>query len=128
MSENRFNLAVRLLLEIAALAFFAVWGWRLHVAVPWRILAAILAPIAAAILWGTVATRRDVVRSTSAPITVSGAVRLSIELLVLGGAALAIYFAGYPLIAGGYAVIVVVQNALSWDRWRRLLASDTRAW
>lgn len=128
MSENRFNLAVRLLLELAALAFFAVWGWRLHAAVSWRILAAIVAPIGAAMLWGTVATRRDLVRSTTAPIMVSGAVRLSIELLVLGGAALAIYLAGYPLIAGGYAVIVAVQNALSWDRWRRLLASDTGAW
>ena len=82
------QLALRFLLELAALVALGVWAR--HAAGPgimgW--LAMVALPAAGATLWGTFAVPGDPSRSGRAVVTVPGWCRLSIELSVfVGGAA-----------------------------------------
>jgi hypothetical protein len=52
---------------------------------------------------------------------VPGPVRLVVELAVLGGGAVALYFAGLPVPAGVLGALVLVHYALSYDRVAWLL-------
>ena len=79
MAYHPINLAVRLLLEFAALAAMAYWGWRQADGVL-RFVLAIGIPLVAAALWGTFAVPDDPSRSGKAPVPVSGIVRLALEL------------------------------------------------
>ena len=54
MGSHPINLAIRFLLEVAALLSMGIWGWRFGEG--WlRLALAALIPTAAAVLWGTVA-------------------------------------------------------------------------
>lgn len=77
------NLALRFLLELAALAGLALLAW--HVADGWiRVVLAVVAPLTAAVVWGGFNVRGDPSRSGRSPIRVDGRLRLAIELAVLG--------------------------------------------
>jgi hypothetical protein len=122
VTENPINLTVRFLIEIAMLISLGVAGW--HVPGPFweRLFAAMSAPVAAAVLWGIVATKNDVVRGTAAPIMVPGWTRLLLELLLFGAAIAALYGCGFLWAATIFALVVVIQNIASYDRWVRLLS------
>jgi hypothetical protein len=121
MTKHPINLTVRFCLELAMLISLGIGGWHLPVA-RWAALAcAIGLPLAAAILWGIVATKDDFVRSTSAPIMVPGWARLALETLLFAGAAVALFASGYVSAAWTFSAIVVAQNLVSYDRWARLL-------
>jgi Protein of unknown function (DUF2568) len=77
------NLALRFLLELCLLAALAVWGAQAGRSVVADVALAILAPVAAAAVWGMFVAPR-------APRRVSDPARLGLELLlfVLGAAAL----------------------------------------
>ena len=126
MSDHPANLAVRFILEMVALVFLAMWGWHLKTVLPIRIAASTIVPLVAAAVWGAVATPHDVVRSTSGPIIVSGPVRLIVEIVILAGAAVSMYAAGYERAAIIYIAVVVIQSAASWDRWKRLLTPQSQ--
>ncbi|MVU83855.1 DUF2568 domain-containing protein [Nocardia sp. ET3-3] len=121
MSLNPFMLGVRFLLELTAVASFGILGWRAFES-PWRFLLVVLLPILVAAAWGVFAVPGDPSRNGEATVAVPGAVRLVLEILVLGGGAFALWGAGLSVAALVSAVVLVVYTALAYDRLGWLLA------
>jgi uncharacterized protein DUF2568 len=118
--EQPVNLAVRFLLELSALLALGLWGWH------WRddgfrIVAALTIPIVAASLWGTFAVPNDPSRSGSAPVPVSGLLRLALEFCFFGGATLALYNLGFAKLTATFGAAVVIHYLVSYDRLRWLV-------
>jgi len=109
------NLALRFGLELGALAGLGLAAWKLTSG-PVRWAAVALVPIAAAAVWGVFNVLNDPSRSGAAPIEVSGWTRLAIELLILGGGAAAITFAGRREIGIVFALLIAVHYAASTSR------------
>lgn len=121
MASAWWNLGLRFLLELAALAGLSVAGWRLAPA-PWNWVAVIALPVLAAALWGVFNVPGDPSRSGAAPVPVPGIVRLAVEFLVLFGGAAAFAAAGYRTTGVVLVVLIVAHYALSWDRIAWLLS------
>ena len=115
MAYAWWNLTLRFLLELAAVAGFAVAGWRLAPA-PWHWVAAIALPMAAITLWGTFAVPGDPSRSGGAPVPVPGLIRLVLELIILFGGALAFALSGYREAGIALAVLTALHYAISVQR------------
>lgn len=115
MGSHPLNLALRFLLEIAALVAIGYWGFDQHAGI-WRLVIGLGGPLLAAALWGTFAVPGDPSRSGKAPVPVSGILRLVLELALFGFAAWAVYDAGNPVLALILAVITATHYALSYDR------------
>ena len=125
MASAWWNLTLRFLLELAALAGFGLAGWRLGDSSFWRWPLALSLPVTAAVLWGAFAVPGDPSRSGAAPIPVSGGVRLLLELLVFCGGATAYWIAGHNVAALVLAILVAIHYALSVDRIDWLLRQQT---
>jgi hypothetical protein len=99
-----FNLGLRFVLELCALAALAYGGW--HVSGPtWaRIVVAVLLPLIAAVAWG-----RWVAPKASHP--VPDPLRLVPEWFVFGGAAIALAVTGHPVLAATLAVLAAANRA-----------------
>lgn len=121
MASAWWNLGLRFLLEIAALAGFGFAGWRAMPA-PWHWLAVLAFPLVAAVAWGVFNVPGDPSRSGAAPVPVPGLLRLALEFAVLFGGAAAFAAAGYRTTGIVLALLVAVHYALSWDRIGWLLA------
>ena len=94
------NLAVRLLLELAALAALGLWGWHAPGPLAVRVVAAAVAPLAGAVVWWTwVAPKAR--RRLPDPL------RLAAEVLVFGNAVVGLLVTGHP----GWAVALAVAYA-----------------
>lgn len=120
MGSHPINLAIRFLLEIAALVSIGVWGW--NQSDDWlRFILAFGIPIIAATIWGTFAVPNDPSRSGKAPVAVRGILRLAIELTFFAIATLAIYELGYSTLAMIYGAIVVIHYLVSYDRMKWLM-------
>ena len=65
--SKRWNLALRFILELCALAALCVWGWQTY-----GLIAAIVTPAAAAGLWGLFAVPDDPSRSGKTVVPVPG--------------------------------------------------------
>lgn len=115
-------LAVRLVLELTALAAFGVLGWRAFDS-PWKYALVVILPFAAAALWGTFAVPNDPSRSGKAPIPVAGRMRLAVEWAVLFGGAAALWAAGLPWWASAFAAILVIYHVIAHDRIRWLITA-----
>lgn len=115
MSLHPLNLALRFLLEVAALVALAYWGFSQHAGF-WRFVIGLGSPLVAAVLWGTFAVPNDRSRSGKAPVPVPGVVRLLLELTFFGLAAWALYDAGKPMLALVLAGVTAVHYVLSYDR------------
>jgi hypothetical protein len=105
------NLAVRFLLELAALAALAVAGWQLATSAALGLLLAVLLPLAAAAVWG-----RFVAPKASRRL--ADPARLLVEAGVFGSAVAALLLAGHPGWAATMAAVVVVNEALLFA-WRQ---------
>ena len=120
MGSHPANLALRFLLELAALAGLGFLGYLLSFGWPRFLLAAAL-PVAAAAIWGAFAVPDDPSRSGNAPVPVAGWLRLAIELAIFGlgiaGLATASKTAALSVL-----VLVIIHYLLSVDRIRWLLA------
>ena len=115
MGSHPLNLAVRFLLEMAALVAMGYWGWTQNDGV-WRWVLVIVLPIAAAALWGTFAVPNDPSRSGNAPVPTPGMIRLILELAFFALATI-LLIVSQRLSAGvTLAVIVIIHYALSYDR------------
>ncbi|PYI50542.1 YrdB family protein [Paenibacillus flagellatus] len=99
-------LAVRFLLELAALAALGYWGFHLDKPLLARIALGLGTPLAAAVLWGTFIAPK-------AALPVPLAVRLPLELAVFGAAAAALYASGHPRLAVAFLAAAVVDSALN---------------
>ena len=117
MSANPAVLALHFLLELAALGAVAYWGWTRHEGIGrwlWSVGLALLAAVA----WATFRVEGD----GGDPLVVTpGRVRLVIELLVLGGAALLLSLTEKRSLTLPFAGLVMIDYALSYDRVQRLL-------
>jgi hypothetical protein len=102
-------------LELAALGGLGLAAWK-FTSGPIRWAAVIAVPVGAAATWGVFNVLDDPSRSGAAPVEVRGWTRLAIELLILGGGAAAVAFAGRRDIGIAFAVLIAVHYAASWDR------------
>ncbi len=114
------NLALRFGLELGALAGLGFAAWKLTSG-PLRWVAVVALPVAAVTAWGVLNVLDDPSRSGAAPIEVNGWTRLAIELLILGGGAAAIAFAGRRDLSIAFAVLIIFQYATSWSRLEWLI-------
>ena len=109
------NLALRFLLELCLLAALAVWGGQAGGSLAADVALAILAPLAAAAVWGTVVAPR-------APRRAPDPARLGIELLLFGLGAAALIAAGHSGlglalgIVGALNAVLVRTGPLAEDR------------
>ena len=109
------NLALRFLLELAALAGLAAAAWTFGSGLG-RWVAVVAVPVAAAAIWGLFNVRNDPSRSGSAPVEVTGSVRLLIEVVILGGGAAALAFATNPALGIVFALAIGGHYLASVDR------------
>ena len=125
MGYNPVNLALRLVLELAAVARAFRLGLWLADGVIGFVLAIVFSVVVVA-AWGTFNVPGDRSRSGSAPIRVSGKVRLLVELLVLGLGIWSWFVTGPILLAQTFLAATVVHYAISWDRlaWLWRVGSD----
>ena len=115
MSSNPLNLALRFILEIAALFALGYWGWTQHEGV-WQFVWSIGLVVLAAVIWGTFAVPDDPSRSGNAPVPVPGVVRLVIKLSLFTAGTWAFIAAGQPLWGAALGILAVIHYALSYDR------------
>jgi Protein of unknown function (DUF2568) len=103
------NLALRFLLEVAALAGLAYWGAHTGSGVV-KVLLAIAAPVIAAIVWGLFAAPKAARRLPRGP-------RVVVEAAVFGAAAAGLAVTGQGGVAAVFVALVVVNGALvyAWD-------------
>ncbi|MBP2586400.1 hypothetical protein J3A78_006878 [Streptomyces sp. PvR006] len=100
------NEVLAFLLELAALAVLARWGWGSAESIAPRLLLAVAAPVAAAVLWGLFAAPKARFRVSLAGV-------LAVKALVFGAAAAALVALERPGWATAFAVVVVVNTALA---------------
>ena len=123
MGSHPLNLALRFLLEIAALVAIGYWGFSQHAGV-WRFLIGVGGPVIAAAVWATFAVPDDPSRYGRAPVPVPGVLRLVLELCLFGFAVWAFHDAGNLLLALIMASITIIHYALSYDRVAWLLSRE----
>jgi hypothetical protein len=98
-------LTVAFLAELAALAALAVWGWSTGASTGTKLLLAVGAPVAAAVLWGIFAAPR-------APVRVP-ALTVLVKLVVFGAGTLALLATGHPWWAAVLAAAALLSSLLS---------------
>jgi hypothetical protein len=99
------NLALKFLLELAALAALAVTGLSLDASLIVRVAVAILAPLVAALVWGRWCAPRSPRRLETTP-------RIVVELVVLLGSAAGLALVGHTAAAAVLSGLVVINLAL----------------
>jgi Protein of unknown function (DUF2568) len=99
------NLGVRFLLELAALASFAIWGATLAAGVALRTTVAVALPVAVAAFWG-------IFISPKARIPTGRLGRAGLGLVVFLAAAAALYARGYVMPAEIFAAVAVGSSVL----------------
>jgi hypothetical protein len=115
MASHPLNLALRFLLELAALTALGVWGYRSNQGGLRYLLAGAL-PLLAACAWGVFAVPHDPSRSGRAPVPVPGLLRLVLELAFFGLSTWALSRAGQPRLAFLLGGLCIVHYVLSYDR------------
>ena len=115
MGSNPINLALRFILELAALYAMGYWGWTQHEG--WMRFALVLGlPLLAAALWGTFAVPNDPSRSGKAPVPVPGIIRLLLELAFFALATWFLFDAGQPSWGRILGIAVLTHYLISYDR------------
>lgn len=112
---SRWNLALRFLLELAALTGLAAAAWKLGSG-PGRWVAVAVLPVTVAVVWAVFNVPDDPSRSGGAPIEVGGRVRLALELAIFGSGAAAVAFATRPSLGIAFALAIVGHHLVSLDR------------
>jgi hypothetical protein len=110
------NMALRFLLELAALAAMAYWGWTMH-AGALRVAWALGLPLLAAVLWGTFRVPDD---PGPAPVAIPGRPRLLLEAAFFGTAVALLAEAGQPAAAAILAALLLVHYVAAYRRVVRL--------
>jgi hypothetical protein len=115
VGQNPINLAVRFLLEIAALIAIGYWGWTQFDGLL-RYLLTIGLPLLAATVWGTFRVPGDASASGKAPVAVPGWLRLILELALFSFATWSLFQAGPSQMGLTFGVITLIHYILSYDR------------
>ena len=114
------NLALRFVLELAALSSLFIYGLQSGNGA-WRWLFAVALPIGAAALWGVFAVPDDPSRGGNAPVPVPGGLRLLLELGIFSAAAGGLWLAQHRPLSVALTVAVLLHYLLSLERIRWLL-------
>lgn len=118
MADNPINLAVRFVLELAALFALGYWGWTQHTGIlKWFLVIGL--PLLAALIWGTFRVPND---PGVPPIQVSGIIRLAIEFIFFLGAIILLYLTNKTGPATLFLGVVIVHYLISYDRINWLLS------
>ena len=115
MSKNPINLALRFLLELAAIASLVIWIIKDFEGIPMLVLV-ISVPVLFASIWGIFAVEGDPSRSGKTVVQTPGWARLLLELLLFALAGLALYGANYSTASYIFMGIVVLHYIISYDR------------
>jgi hypothetical protein len=115
MSQNPINLAVRFLLELAALAALGFWGWTQHTGIM-RYLLMVGLPLLAATLWGTFRVPADASANGKALIPVAGWLRLLLEVIFFTSAAWCLFNANAVCAGYVFSGIALIHYLISYDR------------
>ena len=115
MSQNPINLAVRFLLELAALAALGFWGWTQHTGVL-QYLLVIGLPLFAAFMWGTFHVPADASANGKAPIPIAGWLRLLLEAVLFSFGTWCLFSAGAETAGWVFGGISLIHYILSYDR------------
>jgi hypothetical protein len=99
------NLVTRLAVELAALVALSYWGFHLGRRTVVRIVAGIGAPLIAAVVWGLFA-------SPNTHLTVTGATKATIQMLVFAAATGALVRLARPRLAVAFGSLAAVNAAL----------------
>lgn len=99
------NAGVRFLLELAALVVAGYWGYSIGQTQVVKIGLGIGLPLTVAVVWG-------VFGSPAAPYRLSRPWRLSLEIFILGGAAIGLYLLDRPILGVGFAIVAVLNTIL----------------
>ena len=127
LAYHPLNLALRFLLELAALAFMAACGWQLTDSLLPRLAAVVALPALAASVWGIFAVPADPSRSGKAPVPVSGVIRIVLELAFFGFAVWSLSTFAVPMLSLLFGVLVLLHYVASYDRIKWLLRSKGRS-
>ncbi|MBN2115585.1 MAG: YrdB family protein [Anaerolineales bacterium] len=100
------NLLVRFLLELCLLAAVAYWGFKTQSGWFMKILLGIGLPVLIAVLWGTF-------MAPKATRPLSGAPRLTLELVLFASGAVALFASGKPALGWAYVITLIVHEVLS---------------
>lgn len=112
MSSHPINLALRFLLELAALLALGVWGWQKSEG--WlRFILAFGIPTVVAILWGTFRVPND---PGAAPVAVPGILRLAFEVALFAFATWALYDVHAVTLGWIFGIAVAIHYITSYDR------------
>ena len=120
MGSHPANLAIRFILEMAALVAMALWGWSQDQGAL-GLVAAVCVPAAAAATWGVFAVPGDPSRSGRAPVPVSGVLRLAIEAAFFAFAIWSLHSAGHGALSTIFGATVIGHYIASYDRVAWLL-------
>ena len=115
MAKNPLNLAVRFLLELAAIFIMGLWGFNKSGNLP-GILFAILLPLGFALLWGIFAVPNDPSRSGKTVIPTPGIIRLLLELSLFAAATWMMRDLDYSPAWWIFSTITLLHYIISYDR------------
>jgi hypothetical protein len=118
MALKSIGLGLHFFLEIAALAALVTWGFQPGHSWWQKILLGIGIPVIAAALWAVFRVPND---PGQALVPVPGALRLLLELVILGGAAASLYAANHSSLALWFAGAILVDYLIMIERVGRLL-------
>jgi hypothetical protein len=107
------NLAFHFILELCALAAVVYWGFKTGDGLLLKILLGIGIPVLIAAAWGTFRVPND---PGSAPVVIPGALRLALELAVMGIATWSLAAAGQGTLAWVFGLAVIINYGLMYDR------------
>ena len=99
------NLALRFVLELAALAALAYWGFHSGDSVAADLVLGVGAPVLAACVWGALAAPKSSRR-------LSGPALLAVQLAVLCAGAIALVAAGRPVLGAALAALIAANTVL----------------
>jgi hypothetical protein len=99
------NLVARLTVELAALVALSCWGFHLERSPAMRIVAGVGTPLAATVVWALFA-------SPNTDLTVNGATKMAIQVLVFAAATGALMRLGRTRLAIAFAALAGVNAAL----------------
>jgi hypothetical protein len=115
MGSHPINLIFRFILELCALTAIAIWGWKQSDGL-FRFVLSIGIPIILAAIWGVFAVPDDPSRSGSAPVIISGIVRLAIELAIFAFAIWVLQDVGSIKLSWIFGITVAFHYFISYDR------------
>jgi hypothetical protein len=116
MNTLEWNLILRFVLEMCALAAFGFWGWQRF---GWA--GMIIYPIFAGAVWGVFNVSGDPSRADHVVVSVQGWVRLTIEMIIFTGAVYSLLSSGYRGLAATFGAVTIFHYLMSFERLKWLI-------